>query len=210
MTEPDLSGLATGRIAIVGNAPDMRDRSAAIDAAEIVVRFNNAAGFTERTGSRLDWLALVNRGGQMREWLDDPGFLDRPAIRAARTFLFPFPGLPPERAGTGDGACWTNEARDRLAPLAAPIHILSDTLHAEGARLLAADTEGSPNPSTGFLVTLAILRARAPDAPPVEAYGFGFSGWPGHPWEAERRWFIGQSRANRLRLHLPDSPPSPH
>ncbi len=204
---PDLSDLAGARLAIVGNAPDLRDHSAAIDAAERVVRFNNAVGFQGQTGSRLDWLALVNRGGQMREWLDDPAFPDRPAIRSARAFLFPFPALLPERAGTGDGACWTREARARLAPLGAAIHVLTDEHHAEGARTLAADAEGPPNPSTGFLVALAILGRRHAQAPPVDVYGFGFSGWPGHPWEAERRWFIAQEQANRLRLHRPEHPP---
>lgn len=204
---PDLSDLAAGRLAIVGNAPDPRDHSAAIDSAERVVRFNNAAGFRGHTGSRLDWLALVNRGGQMREWLDDPAFPDRPAIRAAKAFLFPFPALPPERAGTGDGACWTQEARARLAPLGAAIHVLTDDLHAEGARILGPDTEGTPNPSTGFLVALALLRQRHPQAPAVHIYGFGFSGWPGHPWEAERRWFAAQEQAGRLRLHRPEDPP---
>jgi hypothetical protein len=205
----DFTDLATGRLAIVGNAPDCRDHSAAIDGADRVVRFNNAAGFAGRSGVRLDWLALVNRGGQMREWLDDPGFLDRPVIRAARTFLFPFPALPPERAGTGDGACWTQAARSRLSALTAPIHILPTSLHQDGARLLAADAEQRPNPSTGFLVTLAILRDRNPGAPPIDVYGFGFSGWPGHPWAAERHWFAAQERLGRLRLHPPDESHTP-
>lgn len=204
--ETALLDLAACRLAIVGNAPDARDRATAIDSAERVVRFNNAPGFGGRTGGRLDCLALVNRGGQMREWLEDPAFLDRPALRAATSLLFPFPALPPERAGTGDGACWTEAAQARLAPLALPIHILSDALHEDARRLLAPDTDGPPNPSTGFLVTLAILAARAPDAPPADIYGFAFSGWPGHPWQAERRWFSAQERAGRLRLHPPSHP----
>ena len=198
-----LSELAACRVALVGNAPDAGDRAGAIDAADRVVRFNNAAGFPGRTGSRVDLLALVNRGGQMREWLDDPAFLDHPAVRGARAFLFTFPALPPAAMGAGDGACWTREAIARLAPLGLPVRALPEGVHAEGRRLLAPHAAGRPNPSSGFLVALAILRARAPGAPPVDAYGFGFSGWPGHAWAAERRWFAEQDAAGRLRLHPP-------
>ena len=203
----DLPGLAEGRLALVGNAPGSEDHAAAIDACEGVVRFNNAAGFGGRTGARVTHLALVNRGGQMREWLDDPGFLDRPAIRQARAFLLPFPALPPAAAGMGDGACWTREALAMLRSRGRLVHVLPEALHAASRRLLASDpvreAAGRPNPSTGFLVALALLSARAPGASPVEAFGFGFSGWPGHPWAAERRWFEQAQASGRLRLHRP-------
>ena len=203
MPDVGMPDLAACHLALVGNAPDAADRAAAIDAADRVVRFNNAPGFAGRMGARTDLLALVNRGGQMREWLDDPGFLDRPAVREARAFLFAFPALSPEAMGTGDGACWTRDALARLAPLGVPIRALPEALHAQARRLLAPVAGGHANPSTGFLVALAILRGRAAGAPPVEVYGYGFSGWPGHPWAAEWRWFAQQAAAGRLRLHAP-------
>jgi len=64
-------------VALVGNAPDPTERAAGIDAADWVVRFNNAAGFGGVTGRRTTHLALVNHGGQMREWLADPAFGER-------------------------------------------------------------------------------------------------------------------------------------
>ena len=187
-------------LAIVGNAPEIGVAATAIDAAASVVRFNNAPGFGGRTGSRVTHLALVNRGGQMREWLSDPHFLDRPAIRCAGAFILPFPMLPAEQNGP-EQVCWTREALTLLRSLGKPIHILPESLHHGARRLLAARTTGRPNPSTGFLVTLALLLARPPHARPVEAYGFGFAGWPGHPWAAERAWFAEAEAAARLRLH---------
>lgn len=187
-------------MAIVGNAPQTRDAASAIDAAACVVRFNNAAGFGGRTGARVTHLALVNRGGQMREWLEDPHFLDRAVVRAAEAFILPFPMLPAEQ-NRPETICWTREILTRLRPTGRPIHILPETLHERARNLLAARTSGRPNPSTGFLVTLALALSRSADAEPIQVHGFGFDGWPGHPWLAERAWF-GQAEADgRLHLH---------
>ena len=190
-------------LAIVGNAPGIGPVARAIDAARHVVRFNNASGFGGRTGSRVTHLALVNRGGQMREWLADPGFLDRPVVREAEAFILPFPMLPVE-ANAPEPICWTRQALALLRPLGKPVHLLPETLHDEARRRLAPGTNGSPNPSTGFLVSLALLRDRPADAGPVNIHGFGFAGWPGHPWAAERAWFSEAAAAGRLRLHPPE------
>nr|WP_232628746.1 hypothetical protein [Methylobacterium sp. Leaf118] len=191
---------ATGSLAVVGNAPEIRAAAGAIDAAACVVRFNNAAGFGGPTGARVTHLALVNRGGQMREWLADRHFLERPVVRAAQAFILPFPMLP-EAQNRPEPICWTREALARLRPLGRPIHILPDALHERARGLLASRPNRPPNPSTGFLVTLALLLARSRGAAPIQAYGFGFDGWPGHPWAAERAWFAENQAAGRLHLH---------
>ena len=36
-------------------------------------------------------------------------------------------------------------------------------------------------------------------SPRIDVYGFGFAGWAGHPWEAERHWFETGQEAGRLR-----------
>ncbi|KQQ25333.1 hypothetical protein ASF53_21865 [Methylobacterium sp. Leaf123] len=187
-------------LAIVGNAPEIGAAARGIDEADCVVRFNNAAGFGGRTGGRVTHLALVNRGGQMREWLADPHFLERPVIRAAQAFILPFPMLPAEANGP-EPICWTREALALLRPTGRPIHILSEDLHDQARGVLAPRTDGRPNPSTGFLVTFALLNDRPRNADPAQAYGFGFDGWPGHPWAAERAWFAEAQAAGRLHLH---------
>lgn len=193
-----------GSIAIVGNAPGIGPVARTIDAAHQVVRFNNAPGFGGRTGSRVTHLALVNRGGQMREWLADPGFLDRPVVRQAEAFILPFPMLPAE-ANAPEPICWTREALVLLRPLGKPVHLLPEALHDEARRRLARGTKDCPNPSTGFLVSLALLLDRPTDSGEVNIHGFGFAGWPGHPWAAERAWFAEAAAAGRLRLHPPEA-----
>lgn len=191
---------ATASLAIVGNAPGIGADAGVIDAADYVVRFNNAAGFGDRTGCRVTHLALVNRGGQMREWLEDRDFLKRPVVRAAKAFILPFPMLT-EEENAPETICWTREALALLRPSGRPIHIFPEALHDRARSLLAPHTQGRPNPSTGLLVTLALLRDRECDADPVQAYGFGFDGWSGHPWAAERAWFADVQAAGRLHLH---------
>ena len=199
------AGRARASLAIVGNAPGIGPAARAIDAAAQVVRFNNAPGFGGRAGERVTHLALVNRGGQMREWLADPNFLARPVVRQAEAFILPFPMLPAAE-NDPEPICWTREALALLRPLGKPVHLLPGTLHQEARRRLAPRTQGRPNPSTGFLVSLALLLGRPAGAGPVDIHGFGFAGWPGHPWAAERAWFAEAASAGRLRLHAPPGP----
>lgn len=207
---PDVDSLPAGRaglpadgsLAIVGNAPGAGACAAAIDAADSVVRFNNALGFGGGTGHRVTHLALVNRGGQPREWLADRRFLKRPVVRAAQAFILPFPMLPAEH-NVPEPICWTRELLARLRPLGRPVLLLPETLHQQAHALLGPRTAGHPNPSTGFLVTLALLLGRPAGAGPAQVFGFGFDGWPGHPWAAERAWFAEAEAAGRIRVHPP-------
>lgn len=188
-------------VAVVGNASDLGDQGACIDRADWILRFNNAPGFGRGAGGRVTHLALVNHGGQMREWLADPHFVDRPAVQAARLFLFPFPrklGRVDEQGA--DGRDWTDEATARLTPLRTPISILPDAVHRTASHILKTPARPVPIPSTGFLVALHLLE-RLPPGVGIGVHGFGFAGWDGHSWGGERRWFEAMAETGRLRLH---------
>lgn len=197
-------GAVPRSVAVVGNAPELADQSGSIDAADWVVRFNNAAGFDGPAGCRVTHLALVNHGGQMREWLDDPGFAGRPVVRAARHVIFPFARKveTPEHQDA-DGRDWTEEAEARLKPLGATISILPDPIRREAGQILRPSHRKAV-PSTGFLVVLHLLRSLPPSVT-IDVHGFGFEGWGGHAFATERRWFERQRDAGRLRLHALDA-----
>lgn len=200
---PSLLPSPLRRIAIVGNAPDLTPSGEAIDAADWVVRFNNAAGFGGAAGRRVTHLALVNHGGQMREWLADPGFGERPHVRAAERILFPFGRKPPEENRDGeDGRDWTAEAEGRLRREGRAVEILAEgSRRAATATLLAqGGREGAP-PSTGFLVAHHLAGLPETQGAGFDVFGFAFEGWSGHGWAAERRWFEAMARAGRFRLH---------
>lgn len=193
-------------VAVVGNAPELSDQGVAIDAADWVVRFNNAAGFGGVAGRRVTHLALVNHGGQMAEWLGDPGFTARPVVRQAGSFLFPFGSKPQDEANVdGDGRDWTAEALARLAPLGRPVAVVPEPVRQEAERLLGIEQGQGGAPSTGFLIALHLLEM-LPTTATIDIHGFGFSGWPGHQWERERAWFEDQAARGRLRLHPVDAP----
>ena len=182
----------TRRLVLVGNAPVEGDRAALVDGADAVVRFNGASGFAGATGSRTDRLFLVNCGGQMREWLDDPAFAMRPAVAAARRIVLPI-------APTGQGivepdadrfAGHVNHAAEATARLRAAgraVRVLPRRAFEAACAALAIEPDGGRAPSTGF-VALHHYRTGLPAAWTVELVGFGFDGWQGHAWDAERTW----------------------
>ncbi|MBB3948895.1 hypothetical protein [Aureimonas jatrophae] len=189
-------------VAIVGNAPGADDHAGAIDAADWVVRFNNAAGFGGPAGRRTTHLALVNRGGQMREWLEDRAFTQRPLLTGAGSFLLPFPpDAGRAHAASADGRDWTRPAMRTLRALGRPVRLLPHALHRQARHCLRAEHGAEePNPSTGFLVAFHIHRQLRGTETRIRIYGFGFAGWPGHPWAAERDWFAAREREGSLRL----------
>lgn len=189
------------RVAIVGNAPDMADQASAIDAADAVMRFNNASGFGGRAGRRVTQLVLVNHGGQMREWLEDPRFLERPAVLASDAFLFPFAPKPGDADAGEDGRDWTREATRRLAALGRPLAVLPDALRRRATLALRAAAGWAATPSTGYLAAFCLLEVCRDRDVRFDVYGFGFAGWSGHDFAAERRWFEGMAARGRLRLH---------
>ncbi|KQT87434.1 hypothetical protein [Aurantimonas sp. Leaf443] len=201
-------------ICLVGNAPGQSGAAEAIDACGTVLRFNNAHGFGAATGRRVTHLFLVNCGGQMREWLDDPQFEQRPQVSAAPAILLPIhpdkddaydPPLTAAERAEPDGR---NHAGEALARLAAEggrtVEILPARLFLKACRVIgyARPERGMAAPSTGLIGLLWALERVAPGER-IEAYGFGFEGWPGHRFEAERRFFEAQAERGRLALHPP-------
>ena len=201
-------------IAFVGNAPVETDIADRVDGADRVVRFNKARGFGGPTGRRVDDLFLVNVGGQMREWLDDPAFWQAAPVAAARRVTLPVACHDPgsglalaARAGPGsdDGINYENDVRRRLRGRPGLVRTLPEWVRLAAIRALAA-TGPVPSrpiwPSTGFLA-LYWYDLAEPDDVRLSVHGYGFSGWPGHPWDRERAWVLRRARAGRLRLHDP-------
>lgn len=183
-------------MSIVGNAPEMTDRADEIDTCDKVVRFNNVAGFGGHAGRRVTHLSLVNRGGQPREWVER-GFSSLAAMRAMHEVILPFPPI----LDGPQGVCWTQPMMEGLAPFGIRVRTLGAELHdAARSALRRHGARGEPNPSTGFVVTFHLLGEGGARTRP-EIFGFGFEGWDGHPWAAERSWFEAAHEAGRLRLH---------
>ena len=200
-------------VALVGNdvpGSDAPDRSAEIDAADEVWRFNNAPGLgTGRQGTRTDLLWLVNSGGSMRERLEMADFPDHPAMQATRALAFPVhPAMlrryhpePGERdREAGDRNDWTGPAIERFGGLGWAITVLPATHYLAVCEALGLqETERRRSfPSTGMIAAHWLLATR-PDAH-AHVHGFSWEGWTSHAWDAERRWFEGREAEGRLTI----------
>jgi hypothetical protein len=202
------------RIVFVGNAPPVDDIAAEVDGADRVVRFNRPRGWNGPTGRRIDDLFLVNCGGQMHEWLRDPGFWNGTLLRVARRVVLPVAASP--KAGSGlaqharaaprarHGINYEHDVRARLRGRV-PVTTLPDRLRRRAIRDLAA--LGSPPrrpiwPSTGFLA-IHWYDSVLPPGARLELHGFGFEGWSGHDWARERAWVERRASTGRLLWHAP-------
>lgn len=196
-------------VAIVGNAPATADVAARIDGCHHVVRLNKAPGFPGRTGERVDDLALINCGGQMEEWLATRSIEASPAFARARTVVLPIhpakaelivPALSAEERRAAEAQDYSQAASSRFARDGKAVTLLPPDFFADSVAALGHVplTRDAPAPSTGFL--LARWWTLRPGTH-VHAFDFGFAGWHGHDFAAERAWFARAASAGRLTLH---------
>lgn len=201
MTQPSIS--------LVGNAPHERDRSAAIDASESVIRINNCIGLVGVNGSRTTHLFLINCGGQMREWLDDTAFLTRPAVVQAGEILLPIhpakddliaPPLDEAERKAPDARNWAPEAEAMLRADGRTVTRVDVDIFLRACAVIGypRPQRDMSAPSTGLI---ALLWALETFGGPIDVYGFGFDGWDGHRWNRERAFFETMQDEGRVRLH---------
>ena len=204
-------------IAIVGNAPVRCDQGEAIDRHDVVVRCNNAVGFGAERGCRVDQLVLINCGGQMEEWLrtgsieTGAAFLATPRVclpihpRKASLIVPPLDRREREAAREQD---FTEAATLRFVRLGKAVDLYDAAHFARSVRALgyAALKRDAPAPSTGYLAARWWVEQARSRGWRCHAYGFGFEGWHGHDFEAERAWFDRAASTGFLSVHALDDP----
>ncbi|WP_299567610.1 glycosyltransferase family 29 protein [uncultured Sulfitobacter sp.] len=201
------------KIAIVGNAPFKIDLADDIDQADIVVRFNNAHGFGQDRGARVDDLFLVNCGGQPLEWMRTQDFWDQPHVIATPKVTLPIASQSGNEFATWDkagnpteidGVNIENELRTKLERMGKVVQTLPRQTYSKACRTVA-NPDGSftsAEPSTGFLAIFHYLNtARQDDV--IELFGFGFAGWDGHAWQRECAWVEQQEAIGKLIWRRP-------
>ena len=199
------------KIAIVGNAPSDVDYADDIDASELVVRFNNAYGFEQHRGSRIDDLYLVNCGGQPLEWLQTEGFWDQSHIVATPHITLPiasgseentFPSTLRAPSDNVDGLNFEIAMRVRLEGMGKTVRTLPFSTYLQACELVSGPRSATliAEPSTGFLAIYHYLKNTGPDDV-ITLFGFGFAGWQGHAWHRERAWVEHRQYNGRLVWH---------
>ena len=204
------------RVVIVGNGEIGDGLAAIIDAAGLVIRFNDCRSVGPG-GHRTDIVAVCNTGRPGKSMIGNSGWAGNEAVRrAAAVWCVRDPAkFRAMRAGLLrshpelDDFC--DDHTDGFAGYARAngkdFHIVPAATHEALDGALASH---SPTPyivpSSGAVVIAEYLtHYRKPDDE-VFLAGFGHRGWDGHPWEAERAWVDSLAAQGKLRrLDFPES-----
>ncbi|EYR80888.1 Urease operon accessory protein [Shinella sp. 838] len=196
------------RIAIVGNGPVPDGLAAAIDAADLVIRFNDCRSLG-RGGDRTDIVAVCNTGRPALAMLGSGHWKASAAVRQAREFWCVrasqmFAAMRPALAVSHpdlDDFCddytlgfetFAHATGRRIDVIPSAVH------HTLDAALAVFDPPPYVVPSSGLIVIAHVLDTVAKAGDRVSIAGFGHEGWQWHPFVAERRWVDAQIAAGRL------------
>ncbi len=194
-------------VMIVGNGEIAAGTAAVIDAADLVIRFNDCRS-VGAGGSRTDVVAVCNTGRPARAMLGSAEWRKSSAVAAAsEIWSVRDPGKFAElRAPLAishpelDDFCDDyTEQFTAFCQAAGKRHMVIDRAVHEGADTALADYDPGSYvvPSSGMIV-IAYVMARHPDDD-IAITGFSHTGWEEHPFAAEKRLVDAYVSLGRLR-----------
>lgn len=205
--------MQSGRvIMIVGNGDVPEGAAATIDAADLVIRFNDCRS-VGKGGSRTDIIGVCNTGRPALSMLGGGRWKTSAAVRQARELWSVrsgarFAAMRAALAGTHpdlDDFCddYTAGFESFARATARKHRVIAAETHDRLERDLARFAP-SPYvaPSSGLVVIADIVSSFAAAGDDVVLAGFGHIGWQWHPFAAERRYVDALAAQGRLRrLH---------
>ncbi|MGF6176503.1 hypothetical protein ABIE33_004815 [Ensifer sp. 4252] len=201
-------------IMIVGNGEAPEGAAATIDAADVVIRFNDCRS-AGAGGTRTDIVAVCNTGRPALAMLGGGHWKNSAAIRQAREIWSvrsaeKFAGMRAALAETHpdlDDFCDDYTAGfESFTTATGRVHrVISVAAHEQLDRDLA---RFAPTPyvvpSSGMVVIADVISGFASADDHIVLAGFGHAGWALHPFGAERRYVDALVAEGRLR-RLPSS-----
>ena len=197
------------RIVIVGNGEIGEGLAETIDAAELVIRFNDCRS-VGAGGGRTDIVAVCNTGRPGKAMLEGSAWMCNKAVwlassiwcvrdpakfRAMREpLLLDHPEL--------DDFCddYTDGFADYARKNAKDFHIIGAATHDRLDRALAAFApKPYVVPSSGAIVIAEFLAHYRRPGDSLALAGFCHQGWKGHPWDAERQWVDELKKEGKLQ-----------
>jgi hypothetical protein len=196
---------------IVGNGDVDAGLARMIDAADIVMRFNDCRS-VGNGGTKTDIVAVCNTGRPGKKMTEGADWKANPSVRAASSIWcirdpLKFAEMRASIIAAHpelDDFCddYTDGFRDFARETGKAFHVIPAATHERlDAELAAYDPAPYVVPSTGLVAIAEFLRHfREPDDR-IQLTGFGHQGWEWHPWEAERQWVDGQLRMGNVEKY---------
>jgi len=196
------------RIMIVGNGEIGDGFADFIDAADLVMRFNDCRS-VGRGGTRTDIVTVCNTGRPGKTMSESSGWANNKSVWFASSIwcirdpqkfkameadiLRDHPEL--------DDFCddYTDGFADYARQNGKDFHIVPGATHEALDRDLAAHSPAPyVVPSTGAVAIAEFLTHYSQPTDEIVLAGFGHQGWDGHPWSAEKAWVDALVRRGRL------------
>jgi hypothetical protein len=202
---------------IVGNGPVPDGAAKVIDAADLVIRFNDCRS-CGAGGDKTDIVAVCNTGRPALAMLGGGAWKTKAAVRQARAIWCvrdgeKFQALRPQLAVTHpdlDDLCddYTDGFRAFAQATGRTFHAVPASTHEDvDAGLRQFEPGAYVVPSSGLIAIAEVLAHWQRPGDRVVLAGFGHAGWEWHPFAAERRYvddLISKGRLSRLdQTNLP-------
>ena len=209
--------LKAGRtIMIVGNGPVVAGAAAIIDAADLVIRFNDCRS-CGAGGSRTDIVAVCNTGRPALSMLGGGHWKNSAAVRQASALWCVRSEAKLERLRSQlahshpdlDDLCddYSSGFRAFAKATRRTFHAVPASIHEHADTGLRAHDPGPyVVPSSGLIVIAEVLAHWRQPNDHVVLAGFGHAGWEWHPFDAERRYvdaLVAQRQLSRLDQTVP-------
>jgi len=206
-------------LVVVGSAPLQIDYSALVDSADIVVRFNDCKNIGGASGYKTDILFVNNTGAPARRYIAERPFAQKSCCQSATIWFLRdsgihhrhledmrsyFPNYPAsEFDDLTDEIIKANQLQERQTFRA------SEAFNADFFKKLSSlTTTPFITPSTGILGLEHVMENPVFANYKIHVIGFGFEGWKGHPWSAEKKLINRYVLDGRLTIH-PNTLPAP-
>ena len=202
-------------VLIIGNASPTFDARPHVERADYIVRFNGCAGLHQQYGSRTHRVYLCNTGSVARRFIRDPEIINRLTSTGTEEIVFSYPRIPISRLAYCTLIGKRGTAIDRTLQLGQVLNqsgqrwsrlpqSVFDTA-VQRIKTTPGFTEFRRRapvwaPSSGCLALMHIAHDPLFADHEIHVLGFGFNGWEGHPWFAERAFAETLQRAGRLRF----------
>lgn len=199
------------KIAIVGNGPIDTRFFDHIETADFIIRFNSPPRAHEYAGMRTDRLVISNSSKQTQGLLTSHSYLEGPVFAGADSVLLPYhPDMIRQFMPKPNFFSWLKGRRADLTELCErvaqargkSVAILEKSTYLEACEQLGIipSRRCVAFPSSGMLTIFHSLKSSRDADLRLQLFGFGFAGWKGHDWSAERIYVEGLISQGKIFL----------